>query len=399
MTNGPGRFRFRAATASGELREGVLRAPSARGALEELRRQALHPVSLEAADVAAPAGRASRREAVALWMRTLATLLASGMALDRALEYAGEQVPNAGVRSAARAVHADVRGGASLAAAMRRHPRSFASLDVAIVAAGEEGGALDATMARLATHLEESGELWAQVGAALVYPALMSVVTVAGVAVLLLVVVPRFVAMLGDVGGTLPLSTRVLVGASAFATRYWWLALLAAAGAVLGARRWLAQAPNRRRWHDWRRRLPVVGELETGIATARFTRTFGMLLGSGVAMLPALRIATTVIGNAAMADEAGRASLEVARGRRVGAALSGVLPPLACQLVSAGEESGQLDTLSIHAADAYDAAVRRSLRTLTGLVEPALVLVFGALIGFVALAMLQAIYSVNARLP
>jgi type II secretory pathway component PulF len=149
------------------------------------------------------------------------------------------------------------------------------------------------------------------------------------------------------------------------------------------------------RWDAARLRWPVVGPLERSLAAARVTRTLGLLLRAGTRVVPALRIAATAAPNRAIAASVERAAGDVGRGERVAAALAPVLPPLAAQLVAAGEESGRLDDLCLRAADTYDAEVRRALRTAVGLVEPALILLFGALVGFVALAMLQAVYSVN----
>ena len=391
------RYRYRAATPDGQLVEGVLHAESPALALDELRRQQLFPVDVAplSAPAAALRSRVPRGLALAVWARTLATLLDAGLPLDRALRLA-EPARHPGVADAARQVREAVQAGAALAQAMRSHPRVFPALAVALVAAGEEGGALGGAMARLADHLDEAGELRAEVRSALLYPALMAAVASLGVTVLLLFVVPRFVAMLAEVGGQLPLSTRALVALSEIVTRWWWVWLPALAGAVTGARAWATRPDGRRRWHEARLRLPVVGELERALAAARFTRTLGILLGSGVGILPALRVARTTVANERLGDGIERATAAVAQGRRLAPELDDVLPPLAVQLIAVGEESGRLDALCLRAADAFDAESRRTLRATVALLEPALILVFGALVGFVALAMLQAIYSINA---
>jgi type II secretory pathway component PulF len=286
-----------------------------------------------------------------------------------------------------------VRGGASLAGAMRAYPKLFDPLYVAMVAAGEEGGALPPVLARLAGHLEERAELRSQLRASLLYPALLTVVSGVGVTVLLLFVLPRFAEMLADVGGTLPTSTRLLLGASRVLVGWWWLwlALLVALGTL--ARRHAASGA----WHARRLTWPLVGELERAWATARLTRTLGILLGSGVPVLPSLRIARASVGNAAIARAVERGESAVANGARVADALADALPPLAQRLLAVGEESGRLAELCASVAETYDGEVRRTTRALVGMVEPALVLLFGAVVGWIALAMLQAIYSVNAR--
>jgi type II secretory pathway component PulF len=329
-------------------------------------------------------------------VRSLATLLGAGVPLDRALAFAGDNAGHPQVTAALADVRREVRGGTGLADAMRRHPDVFGAVHVAMLAAGEAGGALAEAAARLADHLDETAELRGQLRAALLYPAIMAVVAGVGVTVLLLFVVPRFVAMLDVAGGTLPWSTRLLVAASGVVVGLWWLwgGLLAAA--LLAGRRWLADPANRLRWHRRRLELPVVGALERGVATARFARTLGLLLDGGARLLPALRIAGSASPNLAFAEGIARAAADVGHGRRLADALAPTLPPLALQLIAAGEESGRLAPLALRAADAYDAEVRRTLRAAVGLVEPLLIVFFGAVVGFVALAMLQAIYSINA---
>jgi len=224
----------------------------------------------------------------------------------------------------------------------------------------------------------------------------MAVVATLGVSVLLLFVVPRFTVILEDVGGALPLSTKMLVGLSAFLKGWWWLLLMAGAGAAFALRSSFAAPESRRAWHRRRLGWPWVGELELRYATAQFTRTLGLLLHSGAPMLTALRVARAAVPNLALAAGVERAAAEVSEGGGLAAALQGTLPPVAIQMLAVGEESGRLEELCLRIAESYDAEVRRALRTLVAMIEPAMILIFGLLVGFVALAMLQAIYSINA---
>jgi type II secretory pathway component PulF len=230
------------------------------------------------------------------------------------------------------------------------------------------------------------------------YPALMGIVAGIGVIVLLTFVVPRFVAILGDVGGQLPLSTRLLVGASALFAGWWWLWLLLIAGAVLAIRSWIADPENRRRWHATRLRAPIVGTLEQSAATARFTSALSVLLNGGSSMLTAVRVAAEGVANSAIAGELETAGERIARGERVSESLAGALPPLAVEMLAAGEESGRLPDMCARVAKVHEESVARSLRSLVRLIEPVLILAFGAIVGFIALAMLQAVYSVNLEI-
>jgi type II secretory pathway component PulF len=396
------RYRYRAATADGGEVDGVLDAATRDAAMDALRRRALVPIALDdveaapATHAAAPArGRGGRSASVALFARTLATLLEAGVPLDRALAFTAEQATHPALAAALADVREAVRGGAALAGSLARHPRLFGPLVVAMLGAGEAAGALAASAARLADHLDEAAELRAQVRSALLYPALMGGVAAVGVTVLLLVVVPRFVAMLGEIGGALPLSTRLLVGASRVLVGGWWAWLLLGVAIVAGVRGWLAVPANRARWHAARLALPVVGSLEQRWATARVARTLGLLLAGGERLLPALRVAAGAAPNLAVAAGVERAAARVAEGEQLAPALSGVVPPLAAQLLAVGEETGRLGPMAERVADVYDAEVRRALRTSVALLEPAMIVLFGIVVGFVALALLQAVYAVD----
>ena len=394
------RYRYRAADASGRIIEGDLQSQSRSSAIDDLRRQSLYPVDVSEVETAAKSGRVDRSslsDALAVWTRTLSTMLSAGLPLERALEFSSADLSNEALASAAKDIRSEIRGGSTLSAALRKRPKVFGPLYLAMVTAGEESGALDQVLSRLADNLDESAELRGKVRSALLYPALMAIVATMGVTVILLFVIPRFVEMLGEVGGTLPLSTRTLIGMSSFVTGWWWLWVPLVAVIAWLARRWVSNPFNRLTWHRARLDFPITGELERDYLTARFSRTLGLLQRSGVGILPSLRIARSSVTNDFFSDQVQRAIDSVGQGRRLGPELHGVLPALAVQLLSVGEESGRLDELSLRAADNYDREVARRLRTLISLMEPALIVIFGLLVGFVALAMLQAIYSVNAH--
>lgn len=393
-----GRYRYRAATAEGQVVEGVLQAPSRQMVLETLHRQRLYPVTVEEEEAGRVEGRRSRlgsRAALTLWVRNTATLLGAGLPLDRAIGFTAEHLGNDTVRNAVRRVRREVQGGASLADALAAQPAVFDPMFAAMASAGEATGQLDAVFERLAEHLEEGAELRSQVRSALVYPALMAAVAGIGALVLLGFVVPRFTAILEEVGGTLPLSTRLLVGTSGLLAAWWWIWLpfLVAGTFVLVTA--LRRPDVQRTWHRKRLRWPWIGELELKYATARFTRTLGLLLRSGLPILPALKIARSTVPNLVLRDGIERAAGAVGEGGALAPSLAETLPPLALQMLAVGEESGRLDELCLRVADTYDGEVRRALRTLVALIEPAMIIVFGGLVGFVALAMLQAIYSIN----
>jgi type II secretory pathway component PulF len=392
------RYRYRASDADGRLVEGILQASSRGIALEELRRQRLVPVDVTplGSELVARAARQRRAQALAAWARTVATLLEAGMPLDRALAFGATHATHPAVASASSEVRSDVQNGSTLADALRKRTTVFGALVPAMAAAGEESGALDQAMGRLADHLDEANDLRGQVRSALIYPVIMAGASATGITVLLAFVVPRFAAMLQETGGTLPLSTRTLVGMSRVVTGWWWLWLMLAVGSVVALRAWLGDGSNRRRFHAARLRWPMVGPIETAFSTARFTRALGMLLASGMPVLGALRIARGTVTNVALGASLDQASEDVSHGVRIATALAPVLPPLGAQLLAVGEETGRLPELARQVAETYDRELKRSLRSAVALIEPVLIVFFAILVGFVALAMLQAIYSVNA---
>ena len=392
------RYQYRAATADGQVVEGVLQSPSRQAVLEALHRQRLYPVAIDEMGSRPRSSRRSRVGATAaltLWARNTATLLAAGLPLDETLGFTVELAGNDKVSDAIRRVRRQLQAGTALADAVAAEPKVFSPIFPAMISAGEVTGQLDLVFDRLAAHLEERAELRSQVRSALLYPALMSVVAAVGVLVLLAFVVPRFTAMLTEVGGTLPLSTRLLVATSHVLIQWWWLWLPLAIAGTYGLTTWLRRPEVRRRWDAARLQWPVLGDLELSYATAQFTRTLGMLLQSGVPILPALRIARLAVGNALVRETIDRAGRAVGEGGGLAAGLADTLPGLATQMLAVGEKSGRLDELCLRVADTYDTEVRRTLRTLVSLVEPAMIILFGGLVGFVALAMLQAIYSIN----
>lgn len=391
------RFGYRAADERGEVIEGEIEAPSEQSAIDSLRRRALWATAVWPRSAAASARRSRRAPpgALATTTRAMASLLASGITLDEALGYSSTNAQGDELQAAFGGVRAAVRHGRSLSDAFQSQP-VFPLLFAALAATGEATGSLHGALERLAEHLERTDALRERMRSALLYPAMLAVAATIGVSVIMLVVVPRFSVLLEQTGSALPLSTRVLLAVSAAVAVGWKLALVAALAAALGWRQWTARAGNRQRWHQARLQWPVTGVLERDIAAARYTRTLALAVPSGVELLTAMRLARGAVQNLSVNAALEESEVAVGRGDSLASALSGVLPPLAVQLVAAGEASGSLGVLAGRAADSLDAQVQQSLSRAVTLVEPILILVFGGLIGFVALGLLQAIYGINA---
>ncbi len=420
------RWRYAAADAAGTVVRGEIDATSEREAVDALRRRMLWVTSLASVSrmsgttpsnvkqssdtgaLGAPPGETrgglrfslrSRRTTsardLAVVTRAMATLVAAGVPLERALGYASAQAPDERSRRSFTAVRDAVRNGQPFSAAVGADtlfPRWFAPT----LAAGEASGTLDASLLLLADHLERSDAVRSRLRSALTYPAVLGIASIVGVVVIMLVVVPRFADLIADNGGTLPLSTRLLIGLSSALARSWWLLLIAGALAVLAWRRTMADPTQQQRWHAALLRWPVVGPLERTRGGAAYTGTLSVALQSGVGLLKAMQLARQVVSNRQLQQDLEGAEQRVRDGGGLSVALDGILPPLAVRLLDAGEIGGDLAMLASRAAQTADADVQRALTQAVTLVEPALILGFGGLVGFVALALLQAIYGINA---
>ena len=391
------RFGYRAANASGTVEEGEIDATSEQNAIDTLRRRALWVTEVWPRNQTkkikrargTPAGTLSRDT------RTMATLLASSVPLEQALNYVALHSPASELLDAFAAVRTRVQNGVALSDAFRAE-RVFPPLFAALAATGEATGTLDASLSRLADHLERADALRDRLRAALLYPALLGVAAIVGVSVIMLVVVPRFSVLLQQAGGKLPLSTQLLMAVSYTFTRGWPVMIVLAIALTLGWRQWIARPTSRRQFHAARLRWPLVGDYERAMGAARYTRTLALALPSGVDLLAAMRLARGTVENVAIAHQLEEAESAVRNGAVLSASVSNALPPLAVQLLAAGEVSGALAGLSSRAADALEAETQRALSKAVTLIEPILILGFGGLIGFVALGLLQAIYGINA---
>jgi len=413
------RWHYAAADATGAVVRGEIDATSERDAIDALRRRslwvtALSP-SIDLGDNASPGSFADHRapSTIAAWFagvratrtsardlalvtRAVATLLSAGVPLERALGYAVAQAPDERARDSFTAVRDAVRNGRSLSTAMAAQSM-FPPWFAPTLAAGEASGTLDTSLVSLADHLERSDAVRRQLQSALIYPALLGLASIIGVTVILLVVVPRFAVLITESGGTLPLSTRLLIGTSDLVTRGWWVLSIGVVLAAVGWRRAMSDPSWRRRWDATTLTWPVIGALQRTRASAGYTGTLAVALRSGVGLLSAMALARGVVGNRQLHDELASAEARVRDGGTLAGAVDGVLPPLAVRLLDAGEAGGALATLASRAAQAAESDVQQAVSRAVTLVEPLLILGFGGLVGFVALALLQAIYGINAR--
>lgn len=392
-------FDYQAANAQGRIEKGQLDADSPRGARQLLRGRGLTPVQVSAARSAGSGWGARRLSASELaWAtRQLASLLAASLPLEGALSAVIEQAERPHVAQALTAVRADVRAGQRLTVALAARPRDFPPIYRALVGAGEDSGDLARVMERLADYIEERNALQAKVLTAFIYPAAISLVSVAIVIFLLSYVVPQVVTAFVQARQTLPMLTQVMLAASAF-VRSWgmWMGLGIAA-LVVAWRLALRKPKLRLRWDAMLLRLPMVGRFVLGVNSARFASTLAILLDAGVPLLRALEAARQTLGNALLARCADDVSARVREGAALGSALKvqKVYPPILVHLVASGEKTGSLAPLLDRAAQTISREIERRAMALTALLEPTMILVMGGVVLTIVLAVLMPIMEMN----
>lgn len=396
-------FAYQALDATGKTQRGVLQGDTARAVRGSLRERGLSPLSVDEvrSGTSGIRGFGSSRglsaAALAMLTRQLATLLGAGLPIDEALGALSEQAENERQRALTVALRARVMEGASLARAMDGFPETFPDIFRATVAAGEQSGRIDEVLEKLADYAEARDELKQKVLAALAYPLLLSLVALAVVAGLLTWVVPQIVGVFQNMHQTLPLATRALMATSAFLRDWGWLILVVIVAALLAARLALRVETTRHAWHRVLLRLPLIGRLLRAANTARATRTLALLAGSAVPLLDALRIAADVVPNLPMREALRRAAVKVREGGAFSRALgdSGLFPPVALRLIASGERSGSLARMLDEAAAQQQRELDRWMTALTAILGPAVILLVGAMVLFIVLAILLPIFNLN----
>ena len=400
-------FRFTAIDAQGQIQRGTMEAPDQATVIDRLQRQGHMPMRAEPADRGSRwtelfttdlgRGRGLGRQEMTDVTRELATMLAAGQDLDRALRFIVETAPNPRVAKVMDRVREKVRGGSALAAALAQEPQSFPRLHVGLVRAGEAGGALAETLDRLAVLLERERSLAAAVQSALIYPALVLVAAIGSIGVLVGFVLPQFIPLFAESGTELPIATKLLIGfGDLMQAAGPWLLILALILAV-AMRQALKNDGFRRPVDRLLLRVPVLGGLLRENLAARFTRTLGTLLKNGVPLIGALGIVAETIGNLAAVDAIAQAS-DSAKG---GAGLSRplgearIFPPRTIHLLRLGEETAQLAAMALKAAEIHEERTRIAVQRLVALLVPTITLAMGVAVAAIVGSLLMALLGLN----
>ncbi|MCL6640613.1 MAG: type II secretion system F family protein [Candidatus Rokubacteria bacterium] len=334
---------------------------------------------------------------LAIFSRQFSTMVNSGLSLVRTLSILEQQTVNKRLREITAQVRADVEAGRPLSDAMGKHPKAFSSLYVNMVKAGETGGVLDEVLDRVATYLEKEQALRSKIRSAMVYPLLLTIAALGGLFFMTIVILPQFENLFRELGGsgTLPLPTQIAIAVSAGIRRYWYIGLAITVVLVYVLRRYLQTPDGRQRYDRFKLKMPVLGELNRKIVVARFTRTLGTLIASGVPIMQSLEVVSRAIDNTVIgqAIDAVRASIREGQTIAIPLQFSGVFPPMVVQMAKVGEETGQLEQMLEKVADFYDVEVETTVASLTSLLEPLLIIFMGVIVGAMVIALYLPIFQ------
>lgn len=394
------RFVWEGKTRTGAAAGGEIEAPNEAFVFAQLRRQQIVPVKVRAArgdlGIRLPrfGGRVKQKE-LAIFTRQFATMIDAGLPLVQCLDILGTQQENQAFKKVILKVKEDVESGSTFADALAKQPQVFDELFVNLVAAGEVGGILDTILSRLANHIEKAMKLAKKIRGAMAYPATIVAVAVAVTTILLLYVIPTFGKMFQDFGQALPAPTRFVLALSALTRKYFLVVVALCVAAGLAVRAYYRTDNGRRVIDRLLLRLPVVGSLLRRIAVARFSRTLGTMVSSGVPILESMDIVAKSAGNKVIEEAIVRARASISEGKTIADPLaeSGVFPPMVTQMVGVGEATGALDTMLNKIADFYDEEVDAAVSALTSLLEPALMVFLGVVIGGLVIAMYLPIFK------
>jgi len=383
---------------AGETIEGVIEAADEKLAVERIRDTGLIPLKVTAPRQGGLRGKIGfRRSGVDLvpFTSELSVLLSAGLPIDRSLNILSEVSEEKETKKTIQSILKSIREGGSFSDALQKHPRSFPRLYVNMVRAGEAGGVLDVVLDKLNEFLESAKELKDSILSAMIYPAILSITGGISIIIILTLVLPKFSVIFAELGGSIPFSTKILLGVSGALRVYWWVFVLAILTLWGILRSYVRSAQGRLRWDALKLRL--FGDVVRKLETARFCRTLGTLLKSGVSFLQALDNSKDVVSNQVIASALDGVAKGAKEGKGIAGPLAnaGVLPPLALSMIKVGEETGQLDAMLIKVAAAYEKSLKETVKRFVSFLESAMILAMGLVIGFIVISMLMAIFSIT----
>ena len=396
------KFAWEGVTRSGQTMKGEMEAPNEEAVQAQLRRQGIQPGNVKQRgkgldmelNIPGMKPRVTTKDLV-VFTRQFATMIDAGLPLVQCLDILGKQQENKTFKEILLKVKEDVESGSTFADALKKHPKAFDELYVNLVAAGEVGGILDTILNRLAAYIEKALKLKKQVKSAMTYPTTIIGIAVVVIAVILIFVIPSFEKMFRDFGGELPMPTQVVINISNFIQNYILVIIGAIVLFIVGFKKVYANPKGREAIDALALKLPVMGILIRKVAVAKFTRTLGTMISSGVQILDGLDIVAKTAGNKTVEKAVYQVRQSISEGKTIAEPLekSGVFPPMVCQMIAVGEQSGAIDTMLNKIADFYDDEVDDAVGNLTAMMEPLLMLFLGTTVGGLVIAMYLPIFK------
>ncbi len=388
---------------NGAAQSGVLIADSKDAVTAALRRQAIvvTAVKEKGKEIALPRlGGGVNAKSIAIFTRQFSVMIDAGLPLVQCLDILGQQQENKAFQKIILQTRQDVEAGSSLAEAMRKHPQAFDDLYVNMVAAGEAGGILDTILQRLSNYIEKNVKLQTQVKSAMIYPVAVITIAVVVIYIILWKVIPVFASLFISLGAQLPFLTRVIVAASRFVGRFWWLIFLLLFGAIFALRQYYQTPQGRYNLDKLLLKAPILGQILRKIGVARFCRTLGTLLASGVPVLEALDITARTAGNAVLEEAILTVRKEVEEGKNLADPLAKTeeFPPMVCQMIGVGEQTGAMDTMLSKIADFYEDEVDAAVDGMMKLIEPVMIAFLGGVIGTIVVAMYLPMFQLISKI-
>jgi general secretion pathway protein F len=390
-------FSYRASTMEGTIVEGAIEAVDEKSAIERLKSTGVIPLKIAAPEegIGKRFTLRSSKGNLLTFTTELSALLSAGLPLDRSLNILSDISESKDMKNIIQSILKSIREGSSFSDALQRHSKVFPRLYINMIRAGEAGGVLDVVLDKLNEFLESSKELKEHVVSVMIYPLILIITGGISIIILLTYVLPKFSTIFAELGSSLPLPTQILLTFSNILKSYWWIVLLMIIGSWFVFKNYIKSDTGRYKWDTFK--LKMMGDVIRKLETARFCRTLGTLLKSGVPLLQALNNAKDVISNQVIASAIDAVSAGAKEGKGIAIPLSDahVFPPLALSMIKVGEETGQLDTMLMKVALTYEKSLNTAIKRFVSLLEPAMILSMGLFIGFIVISMLMAIFSIT----
>ena len=396
---------YKATTVQGENVEGSMEGKDEEMVVQNLHQLGYIPIRITSpqemeARLHVPSFFKKRRvgiKSLLTFTQELSTLVAAGLPIDRSLQILGHLTENERMKETVRDVLKKIEGGSSLAEALGNHPRLFSKLYINMVKAGESGGFLETILSRLAQYLQSMKELREYLISVMIYPLILTMVSGLSIAILVTFVIPRFGKIFSDMGQAIPLPTQIVLAFSHYVKGYWWAGLGGIALIYFGLKMYTQDEERRFRWDRFKLRWMIIGDLTKKVEVARFSRTLGTLLQSGVSILPAFNLVKEISQNLAISRSITYVHDRLREGKGISKSLeeTNVFPPLAVHMIGVGEETGRLNEMLLKVAETYEEVFQNAVKRFVSLLEPLIILVMGAVVGFIVISMLLAIFSIN----